>query len=139
MTDPELTVHDVLSNELRDWLTAELRFPVLAIVTPSGAPNQSVMWFDLDPERPDTILMNTRVGRAKERWLRDDPRVSLLFENGLEWYAMQGSVEFDDDRERALDDIQALARRYDSDPSKYDGQQRATFRLKVEKVIAHDQ
>ena len=139
MTDPELTVHDVLSNELRDWLTAELRFPVLAIVTPSGAPNQSVMWFDLDPERPDTILMNTRVGRAKERWLRDEPRVSLLFENGLEWYAMQGSVEFDDDRERALDDIQALARRYDSDPSKYDGQQRATFRLKVEKVIAHDQ
>ena len=139
MTDPELTVHDVLSNELRDWLTAELRYPVLAIVTPSGAPNQSVMWFALDPERPDTIVMNTRVGRAKERWLRDEPRVSLLFENGLEWYAMQGSVEFDDDRERALDDIQALARRYDSDPSKYDGQQRATFRLKVEKVIAHDQ
>ena len=139
MTDPDLTVHDVLSDELREWLTAELRFPVLAIVTPSGAPNQSVMWFDLDPKEPDTILMNTRVGRAKERWLRDDPRVSLLFENGLEWYAMQGSVEFDDDRERALDDIQALARRYDSDPSKYDGQQRATFRLKVEKVIAHDQ
>ena len=139
MTDPELTVHDVLSNELRDWLTAELRFPVLAIVTPSGAPNQSVMWFDLDPERPDTILMNTRVGRAKERWLRDDPRVSLLFENGLEWYAMQGSVEFDDDRVRALDDIQALARRYDSDPAKFNGQQRTTIRLKVEKVIAHDQ
>ena len=139
MTDPDLTVHDVLTNDLRRWLTAELRYPVLAIVTPSGAPNQSVMWFDLDPERPDTILMNTRVGRAKERWLRDDPRVSLLFENGLEWYAMQGSVELDDDRVRALDDIQALARRYDSDPLKFNGQQRTTIRLKVEKVIAHDQ
>jgi hypothetical protein len=34
MTDPELTVHDVLTEELREWLTAELRFPVLAIVTP---------------------------------------------------------------------------------------------------------
>jgi PPOX class probable F420-dependent enzyme len=139
MTDPELTVHDVLTEELRAWLTAELRFPVLAIVTPSGAPNQSVMWFDLDPERPDTIVMNTRVGRAKERWLRDDPRVSLLFENGLEWYAMQGSVELDDDRVRALDDIQALARRYDSAPDKFYGQERTTIRLKVEKVIAHDQ
>ena len=139
MTDPDLTVHDVLSDELREWLTAELRFPVLAIVTPSGAPNQSVMWFDLDPKEPDTILMNTRVGRAKERWLRDDPRVSLLFENGLEWYAMQGSVELDDDRVRALDDIQALARRYDSDPTKFNGQQRTTIRLRVEKVIAHDQ
>jgi hypothetical protein len=139
VTDPDLTVRDVLTNELRDWLTAELRYPVLAIVTPSGAPNQSVMWFDVDPERPDTIVMNTRVGRAKERWLRDDPRVSLLFENGLEWYAMQGSVELDDDRVRALDDIQALARRYDSDPTKFNGQERTTIRLKVEKVIAHDQ
>lgn len=139
MTDPDLTLHDVLTDELRAWLTAELRFPVLAIVTPSGAPNQSVMWFDLDPERTDTILMNTRVGRAKERWLRDDPRVSVLFENELEWYALQGSVELDDDRERALADIQALARRYEGNPSKFDGQQRVTIRIKVAKVIAHDQ
>ena len=138
MTDPELSVNDVLTPELREWLTAEVRYPVLAIVTPSGAPNQSVMWFDLDPERTDTILMNTRVGRAKERWLRDDPRVSLLFEEGLVWYAMQGSIEFDDDRERALADIKALARRYQSNPEKFNGQERATLRMKVEKVIAHD-
>jgi PPOX class probable F420-dependent enzyme len=138
VTDPELSVHDVLSRELRDWMTAELRYPVLAIITPSGAPNQSVMWFDLDPEDHDTIVMNTRVGRAKERWLRDDPRVSLLFEDGLVWYAMQGTIEFDDDRERALADIKALARRYDSNPEKFNGQERATLRMKVEKVIAHD-
>ena len=113
MTDPELSVNDVLSPELREWLTAEVRYPVLAIITPSGAPNQSVMWFDLDPERTDTILMNTRVGRAKERWLRNDPRVSLLFEEGLVWYAMQGSIEFDDDRER-VDDRRQRERRLDT-------------------------
>ena len=138
MTDPELSVNDVLTPELREWLTAEVRYPVLAIVTPSGAPNQSVMWFDLDPKRTDTILMNTRVGRAKERWLRDDPRVSLLFEEGLVWYAMQGSIEFDDDRERALADIKALARRYGSDPERFNGQERVTLRLRVDKVVRHD-
>ena len=57
---------------------------------------------------------------------RNDPRVSLLFEEGLVWYAMQGSIEFDDDRERALADIKALARRYESNPEKFNGQERAT-------------
>jgi PPOX class probable F420-dependent enzyme len=138
MTDPDLTVHDVLPEELRAWLTSELRYPVLAIVTPSGAPNQSVMWFDLDHDQPDTIVMNTRVGRAKERWLRRDPRVSLLFEDRLDWYAMQGTVELDDDRDRSLEDIKALARRYGSDPERFNGQERVTLRMKVEKVISHD-
>jgi PPOX class probable F420-dependent enzyme len=137
MTDPALTVEAVLTDELREWLTAELRYPVLAIVTPAGWPNQSVMWFELDADRPDTILMNTKIGRAKERFLRRDPRVSLCFEEGLTWIALQGRVELDDDRERALEDIQRLARRYRSGDT-FAGQQRVTLRMRVEKVIRHD-
>ena len=138
MTDEALTVHAVLPDDLREWLTADVRYPVLAVLTPDGSPNQSVMWFDLDPERPDTILMNTKVGRAKERFLRRDPRVSLCFEGGLFWVALQGSVELDEDRARSLEDIKALARRYGSQPEQFDGQQRVTIRMKVDKVIRHD-
>lgn len=138
MTDPALTVTPVLTDDLRDWLMAELRYPVLAVLTPDGAPNQSVMWFDLDPERPDTILMNTMTRRAKYRWLRRDPRASLAFEDELFWVALQGSVEIDDDEERALADIKSLARRYGSDPERFNGQQRATLRLRVERAIRHD-
>ena len=138
MTDEALTVHAVLPDDLREWLTAELRFPVLAILTPDGSPNQSVMWFDLDPDDPDTIVMNTKVGRAKERWLRRDPRVSLCFEDGLFWVALQGTVELDDDRDRALEGIKALARRYGSRPEQFDGQERVTIRIRVDKVIRHD-
>jgi PPOX class probable F420-dependent enzyme len=138
MTDPALTIERVFSDELRTWLTAELRYPVLAVLTDEGAPSQSVMWFDLDPERPDTILMNTKVGRAKERYLRRDPRVSICFEEGLTWVALRGRVELDDDRERALADIQALAVRYGDDPRDFDGQQRVTIRVRVEKVIRHE-
>ena len=112
MTDPALTVEAVMTDELRAWLIAELRYPVLAVLTEQGAPNQSVMWFDLDPERPDTILMNTKEGRAKARYLRRDPRVSLCFEEELHWVALQGRVELDEDRDRALRDIRALAVRY---------------------------
>ncbi len=138
MTDEALTVHAVLPDDLRAWLTAELRYPVLAILTPDGSPNQSVMWFDLDPEDPDVILMNTKVGRAKERYLRRDPRVSLCFEDGLFWVALQGTVELDDDRERSLERIRSLAERYGDPPGAFEGQQRVNIRLRVEKVIRHD-
>lgn len=138
MTDPALTIERVLSDELREWLMAGLRYPVLAVLTDEGAPSQSVMWFDLDPDQPDTILMNTKVGRAKDRYLRRDPRVSLCFEEALTWVALRGRVELDDDRERALADIQALARRYGDDPAEFEGQQRVTIRMLVEKVIRHD-
>ena len=138
MTDPALTVDRVLTDDLRDWLLAELRFPVLAVLTGDGAPNQSVMWFDVDPQHPDTILMNTKVGRAKERFLRRDPRVSLCFEEKLTWVALQGSVELDEDREASMRDIRALAVRYGEDPDQFNGQERVTLRMRVEKVIRHD-
>ena len=139
MTDPELTVERVLSDELRGWLTETLRFPVLAVVSEQGAPIQSVMWFDLDPERPDTILMNTKEGRAKARYLRKEPRVSLCFEDELthDWVAIHGRVELDEDRERAQEGIRSLAVRYGDDPDDYNGQQRLTLRMHVEKVIRH--
>jgi PPOX class probable F420-dependent enzyme len=130
-------VTSVISDDLRDWLTAELRYPVLAVINGEGAPNQSVMWFDLDPERPDTILMNTMIRRAKFRWLSHDPRASLCFEDELFWVALQGTVEMDTDRDRALADIKALARRYGSDPERFNGQERATLRLRVDRVVRH--
>ena len=138
MTDPALTVDRMLTDELREWLMSELRYPVLAVVSGDGAPNQSVMWFDVDADRPDTILMNTKVGRAKERFLRRDARVSLCFEEGLTWVALQGTVELDDDREASMRDILALARRYRSSGREFAGQERVTIRMKVEKVIRHD-
>lgn len=138
MGDPDLTVERVLSRELREWLMARLRYPVLAINTEDGAPSQSVMWFDLDPDEPDVVLMNTKVERLKYRQLRRDPRVSLLFEDGLDWTALRGTVTLDPTFQPALEHIQELARRYGSDPSRFEGQERVIIRLRVEKVIRHD-
>lgn len=138
MSDPELKVGSVLTDDLREWLLAELRHPVLAVNSEDGPPSQSVMWFDLDPERPDVIVMNTMVRRLKYRQLQADPRVSLLFEDGLKWVAMRGTVELDADFDRALAGIQELAVRYGKDPQRYAGQERVAIRMRVEKVIRHD-
>ena len=138
VSDPDLTVERVLSDDLRAWLVAELRYPVLAINTGDGAPSQSVMWFDIDRDDPDVIVMNTKVERLKYRQLQKDRRVSLLFEDGLEWYAMRGTVELDATFDPALEGIKSLARRYRADPDKFDGQHRVIIRMRVEKVIRHD-
>jgi PPOX class probable F420-dependent enzyme len=138
MSDPDLKVSAVLTDDLRDWLMRELRYPVLAVNSADGPPSQSVMWFDLDPDQPDTIVMNTMVRRLKYRQLQEDPRVSLLFEDGLKWVAMRGTVEMDATFEPALQSIQDLARRYKGDPERYAGQERVIIRMRVEKVIRHD-
>lgn len=139
MSDPDLKVQSVVDDELRDWLLRELRYPVLAVNSADGPPSQSVMWFGLDPDRPDTILMNTMVRRLKYRQLQRDPRVSLLFADGLRWVGMRGTVELDATFDRAWEHIQDLARRYGGDPERYAGQERVIIRMKVEKVIRHDQ
>ena len=138
MSDPDLTTDAVLTDDVRDWLVRDLRYAVLAVNTPDGPPSQSVMWFDLDPDDRDAILMNTMVRRLKYRQLQSDPRVSLLFEDGLQWVAMRGTVSLDADHDRALEHIQALARRYGGDPQRYEGQDRVIIRMSVEKVIRHD-
>ena len=139
MSDPDLTVASVLTDDLRAWLMSELRYPVLAVNSADGPPSQSVMWFDLDPEREDTVVMNTMVRRLKYRQLQEDPRVSVLFEAGLRWVAMRGTAELDADFDRALQSIQDLARRYGGDPERYAGQERVIIRIRIEKVIRHDQ
>ena len=48
------------------------------------------------------------------------------------------AVELIDDRERALEDIKHLARRYASNPEKFNGQQRVTILMRVHKVIRHE-
>ena len=138
MSDPALTVQTVLTDELRAWLVETLRHPVLAVNNKDGPPSQSVMWFDLDPDDPDVIVMNTMVRRLKYRQLQADPRVSLLFEDGLKWVSMRGTVELDATFEPALAHIQHLARRYRGEPERYAGQERVIIRMRVEKVIRHD-
>ncbi len=138
MTDPDLKVEAVLADDLRAWLMSELRYPVLAVNSADGPPSQSVMWFELDPLEPDMVLMNTMVRRLKYRQLQADPRVSLLFEAGMKWVAMRGTVELDPTFEPALAHIQHLARRYRGDPQRYAGQERVIIRMRVDKVIRHD-
>jgi PPOX class probable F420-dependent enzyme len=126
-----------ITPELRQWLMKELRFPVMATIGKDGMPSQSVIWFDLDPERDDVVLLNTLAGRVKDRHLRRDPRVSLCFEDETDYVTIEGRVELSDDHERALANIWAMARRYGQGEGSFAMGDRVDITVHVERVIRH--
>jgi PPOX class probable F420-dependent enzyme len=101
-------VHVQLRDDVRAFLE-ETRHAVLATVNANGSPQQTVMWYEL---RGETIVMNTRRGRKKDRNLIRDPRASVCFEDGIRYVTLEGVIEMNDDPASAQADIAALARRY---------------------------
>jgi PPOX class probable F420-dependent enzyme len=126
-----------ITPELREWLMKKLRFPVMATIGNDAMPKLSVIWFDLDPERDDVVLLNTLAGRVKDKHLRRDPRVSLCFEEGTDYVTIEGHAELSDDRERALANIWAMAHRYGQGEGSFAMGDRVDITVHVERVIRH--
>ncbi len=67
-------------------------YAVVATLRDDGSPHQTVIWIDWDGEH---VLLNLNQERAKLRYLRDDPRVSVLVlhrENPYHWLGIDGEV-----------------------------------------------
>jgi PPOX class probable F420-dependent enzyme len=100
-----------------------------------------VMWYEL---RGDTIVMNTKRGRKKDRNLIRDPRASLCVEDGFRYVTLEGVIEFIEDPATAQADIAALARCYhDADKAEqmarevFAPQERVTLLLHIDRVDVH--
>ncbi|GAC1494597.1 MAG: hypothetical protein NVS1B1_12590 [Candidatus Limnocylindrales bacterium] len=128
-------------------LTAEVRaflddphFAVLATVGRGGLPQQSVMWYLLEG---DEIMFNTKAGRAKERYLRDDPRVSLLIGGEYRYVRVTGRVREIRDLPVAHADIHRLAVRYtgaaaaEESMERFGLEERITYRMPIDRVYAY--
>lgn len=131
-----------LSDAVRDFLKAPERFAVLATVNPNGLPQQTVMWYQFVDDQ--TIMMNTKRGRQKDRNLLREPRASLCIEDGLDFVTLTGRIEMIDEPARAQADIRALAVKYDGEESaarqaanQFGKEERVTLLFKIEKVYAH--
>ncbi len=127
-----------LSEKARAFLN-EKRFAVLATINSDGTPQLTTMWYLLEG---DTIVMNTKAGRIKERNMRRDPRIAICVEDGYNYVTISGTVEMIDDPEIALRDIYRLAVRYDGEEAarqkvadQFSKERRITLHLKCEHVI----
>ena len=102
---------------------------------PDGSPHTTVVWVDVDT---DEVIFNTAVGRAKERYLRKDPRVSLIVvdpENTYRWVSVDGTAELTTDGADAQ--IDKLAKKYlgqDEYPWRKPEEQRITVRIRPNRV-----
>ncbi len=127
-----------LTPAVRRYLDAPPRHATLATSGADGTPHASVIWYRLDG---DAIVVNSRVGRRWPRELQADPRCALTVMHpdiDLELYvAIQAEAEVAATGADALADIQALARRYGGDPTKFEGQSRISFRLRPTSVVVH--
>lgn len=122
-----------LTPAVREFL-AEPRFPVMATLNADGTIQQTVIWYDL---RDDHIIVNTATGRIKDRNIRRNPTISMCWEEGYKYVTITGHVaEIIEDRETALEDIFALARRYNPGASDDDIDKRfSNFRQEARETI----
>lgn len=103
-----------------------------------GSPHATPVWIDTDGEH---VLFNTAVGRAKERHLRHDPRVSVTVlpaENQQAGYvSVNGTAELVE--EGAKEHIDKLAHKYlgvDEYPYLRPGERRVIVAITPEKIDA---
>ena len=100
-----------------------------------GSPHSTVVWVDTDG---DAVLFNTARGRAKERHILRDPRVSVAVvdpQDAFRWVAVTGTAELVDDG--ADSHIDRLAKQYlgaDSYPFRNAAEQRVIVRITVDRV-----
>jgi PPOX class probable F420-dependent enzyme len=107
----------------------------LTTLRDDGSPHSTIVWVDTET---DEVLFNTATGRAKERHLRKDPRVSLLVvdpEDAYRWLAVTGNAELT--TEGADAQIDKLAKKYlgqDEYPWRKPEEERIKVRIKPEHV-----
>lgn len=103
-----------------------------------GSPHSTPVWVDTDGE---SVIFNTAVGRAKERHLRRDPRVSVVVlpadDQQSGYVSVTGTAEIIEDG--AVDHIHKMAKKYidqDQYPWLQPGEQRVIVKITPEKVDA---
>ncbi|MCP4357303.1 MAG: PPOX class F420-dependent oxidoreductase [Chloroflexi bacterium] len=118
----------------------------IGTVNPDGQPQLSAVWAGFDGDG-QTVLVNTAVGRQKEKNLRQRPQATVLAidpQNPYRYLEVRGSVELT--REGALDHINQMAKLYTGQDSYYGGvtpadlaeqETRILVKIKPNRVVAN--
>ncbi len=111
-------------------------FASFATLMNDGSPHVAPMWVDLDG---DIILINTAVGRVKEKNIRRDNRIALSIydqENPYNMVTVRGKVT--DITEQGADEhIDKMAKKYfgaDKYPFRTPDEQRIILKIQPEKI-----
>ncbi len=115
-------------------------FAAFVTLLGNGSPHVAPIWIDHDE---DTILVNTAMGRLKEKNVRKDPRVALSIydnENPYHMVAIRGKVT-EITTNDAEEHVDKLAKRYlgmDKYPRRSPDEKRILIKIHAEKIHHQD-
>ena len=127
--------------DISDDVRAKLKEPNfwhLVTLNDDGTPTTTPVWVDVDDGH---VLVNTAVGRRKEKNARRDRRVALSMtdrDNPYSWVEIRGNVVDFVEGEQADQSIDRLAKKYlneDVYPFRAPGEHRVLLRIEPSQVI----
>jgi PPOX class probable F420-dependent enzyme len=127
-----------IPDSVREQLSGT-HFWHLATLNEDGSPTSSPVWAHVDDRH---VLINTAIGRLKERNARRDPRVAISmidFDNPYDPTEIRGTVVEFVEGKPAEDSIDSLAKKYlgqDVYPYRQPGEHRVLLRIEPTKVVA---
>lgn len=141
----EVTERVALNENVRSFLTQQVRYATIATINPDGGPHQIVIWFLLrsDDQHGDHIVVNSRRGRRWPSNLLRDARANVAVYERDDAVTLECEVVETYDGAAAHADISEMARRYDSPEdaeigiARFVTEDRITFILRPTKVLEH--
>ena len=107
-------------------------------LNPDGSPQASITWVDADDRH---VLVNTAVGRRKDRNVIANPNVAIAVQRGADayrWISVEGVVEERELGPGADAHIDSLARAYDGEAwTPVEGQQRVRWRVRPTRIVRY--
>ncbi|MGL4745353.1 MAG: pyridoxamine 5'-phosphate oxidase family protein [Dermatophilaceae bacterium] len=108
---------------------------VVAVLTPAGDPMSVATWYLVEDD--GTVLLNMDAERARVAWMRERPHIALTALKDGEWYthvSVRGPiVRWEEDREKALADIDRLSVHYGGEPYRVRDRLRISCWVEVER------
>jgi PPOX class probable F420-dependent enzyme len=127
----------VMTDEDRSLLR-DLNFAHVVTLNPDGSPHVAPTWIDADDA--GHVLINSAVGRKKDRNVRRDPRVAVsvhVQDDPYTWIAINGTVVSIETGDEAEGHIDALNQRY-HDGERWTprpGQVRVIYRVRPDRIV----
>jgi len=113
-------------------------FVFLSSLMEDGSPHVTPTWVDIDN---GNILINTAIGRIKQKNISRDPRVALSTvdqNNQYEMVTVRGEVIEQITGDAAEKHIDKLSKKYigkDKFPRSFKGEERVILKIKLEKIF----
>ena len=133
---------DIVNNEINDSAVRKLfegkNFAYVASLMRDGSPHVTPTWVDIDNS---TILVNTAVGRIKQKNISRDGRLALAIADQINPYDMvtvRGKVIEQITGPVAEEHIDKLAKNYlgkEKYPGRASGEKRILLKIKPEKIF----